>query len=212
MSQPSQRGGGPIRLTASSATALRPAIAGEITGGLWADRGGSPRGEHPTWLEPAAPGGQLQQLGVGCGSQYRQLRQRPAVSGQRRVQVAGGGRLGVRRSGAGFLAGRPAAPTVGRDGAAAPRCPAARRLPGLALPGEIPRRAVRPAAVGTRALLRRTFDPSGSGAAPDHRRPRSARGGSTSGRPDRGHVRHGAGQNRRHLRTPGDRDRIGRAL
>ena len=39
MSQPSKRGGsGPIRLTASSATALRPAIAGEITGGFWADR------------------------------------------------------------------------------------------------------------------------------------------------------------------------------
>jgi len=39
MSQPSNRGGGgPIRLTASSATALRPAIAGEITGGFWADR------------------------------------------------------------------------------------------------------------------------------------------------------------------------------
>ena len=38
MTQTSQRGGGPIRLTASSATALRPATAGEITGGLWADR------------------------------------------------------------------------------------------------------------------------------------------------------------------------------
>jgi uncharacterized protein len=38
MSQPSKRGGGPVRLTASSATALRPAIAGEITGGFWADR------------------------------------------------------------------------------------------------------------------------------------------------------------------------------
>jgi uncharacterized protein len=38
MTQSSQRGGGPIRLTARSATALRPAAAGEITGGLWADR------------------------------------------------------------------------------------------------------------------------------------------------------------------------------
>jgi uncharacterized protein len=38
MSQPSERGGGPIRLTARSATVLRPAIAAEITGGLWADR------------------------------------------------------------------------------------------------------------------------------------------------------------------------------
>ena len=38
MTQTSQRGGGPIRLTASSATALRPATAAEITGGLWADR------------------------------------------------------------------------------------------------------------------------------------------------------------------------------
>ena len=38
MSQPSKRGGGPIRLTARSATALRPAIVAEITGGLWADR------------------------------------------------------------------------------------------------------------------------------------------------------------------------------
>ena len=38
MTQTSQRGGGPIRLTARSATALRPATAGEITGGLWADR------------------------------------------------------------------------------------------------------------------------------------------------------------------------------
>jgi uncharacterized protein len=38
MTQTSQRGGGPIRLTARSATVLRPAIAGEITGGLWADR------------------------------------------------------------------------------------------------------------------------------------------------------------------------------
>ena len=33
-----RRGGGPIQLTARSATALRPAIAAEITGGLWADR------------------------------------------------------------------------------------------------------------------------------------------------------------------------------
>ena len=38
MTQTSQRAGGPIRLTAGSATALRPATAGEITGGLWADR------------------------------------------------------------------------------------------------------------------------------------------------------------------------------
>jgi uncharacterized protein len=38
MTQTSQRSGGPIRLTASSATALRPATAAEITGGLWADR------------------------------------------------------------------------------------------------------------------------------------------------------------------------------
>ena len=38
MSQPSKRGGGPIKLTARSATALRPAIAAVITGGLWADR------------------------------------------------------------------------------------------------------------------------------------------------------------------------------
>ena len=38
MTQSSPRGGGPIRLTARSATALRPATAGEITGGLWADR------------------------------------------------------------------------------------------------------------------------------------------------------------------------------
>ena len=38
MSQPSKRGGGPIRLTARSTTALRPAIVAEITGGLWADR------------------------------------------------------------------------------------------------------------------------------------------------------------------------------
>ena len=38
MTQTSQRHGGPIRLTASSTTALRPANAGEITGGLWADR------------------------------------------------------------------------------------------------------------------------------------------------------------------------------
>jgi uncharacterized protein len=38
MSQPSKRGGGPVRPTASSASALRPAIAGEITGGFWADR------------------------------------------------------------------------------------------------------------------------------------------------------------------------------
>ena len=38
MTQTSQRGGGPIRLTASSATALLPATAAEITGGLWADR------------------------------------------------------------------------------------------------------------------------------------------------------------------------------
>jgi uncharacterized protein len=38
MTQTSQRGDGPIRLTARSATALRPATAGQITGGLWADR------------------------------------------------------------------------------------------------------------------------------------------------------------------------------
>jgi uncharacterized protein len=38
MTQTSQPGSGPIRLTPSSATALRPAIAAEITGGLWADR------------------------------------------------------------------------------------------------------------------------------------------------------------------------------
>ena len=38
MTQTNQRGAGPIRLTASSATALRPATAAEITGGLWADR------------------------------------------------------------------------------------------------------------------------------------------------------------------------------
>src|SRR5919112_1778980 len=38
MTPTSQRSGGPVRLTASSATALRPATAGEITGGLWADR------------------------------------------------------------------------------------------------------------------------------------------------------------------------------
>src|SRR4029450_8799584 len=37
MSQISRRGG-PVRLTSSSATALRPAIAGEIVGGFWADR------------------------------------------------------------------------------------------------------------------------------------------------------------------------------
>jgi uncharacterized protein len=37
VTQTSQRGG-PIRLTVRSATALRPATAGEITGGLWADR------------------------------------------------------------------------------------------------------------------------------------------------------------------------------
>src|SRR5215217_6545953 len=38
MNRTSQRAGGPIRLTVSSTTALRPAAAGEITGGLWADR------------------------------------------------------------------------------------------------------------------------------------------------------------------------------
>ena len=38
MTQTSQRDGGPIRLTAKSTTALRPAMAGEITGGFWADR------------------------------------------------------------------------------------------------------------------------------------------------------------------------------
>ena len=38
MSQPSTRGVGPIRPTSSSATALRPAIASEITGGFWAER------------------------------------------------------------------------------------------------------------------------------------------------------------------------------
>ena len=38
MSQPSKRGGRPIQLTARSATALRLAIAAEITGGLWAGR------------------------------------------------------------------------------------------------------------------------------------------------------------------------------
>src|SRR5687768_5271006 len=38
MTQTSQRGDGPIRLTARSATALRPATAGQISGGLWADR------------------------------------------------------------------------------------------------------------------------------------------------------------------------------
>jgi DUF1680 family protein len=38
MTQTSQRHGGPIRLTASSTTGLRPANAGEIMGGLWADR------------------------------------------------------------------------------------------------------------------------------------------------------------------------------
>ena len=38
MTQTSQRSVGPIRLTARSATALRPGTAGEITGGLWADR------------------------------------------------------------------------------------------------------------------------------------------------------------------------------
>ena len=38
MSQPSKRGGGPVRLTANSVTALRPALAGEITDGFWADR------------------------------------------------------------------------------------------------------------------------------------------------------------------------------
>ena len=37
MTQTSQRGG-PIRLTEKSTTALRPAIAGEIIGGFWADR------------------------------------------------------------------------------------------------------------------------------------------------------------------------------
>ncbi|HVD80649.1 MAG TPA: beta-L-arabinofuranosidase domain-containing protein, partial [Propionibacteriaceae bacterium] len=37
MTQTSQRGG-PIRLTETSTTALRPAIAGEIIGGFWADR------------------------------------------------------------------------------------------------------------------------------------------------------------------------------
>ena len=213
MTQTSQRGGGPIRLTASSATALRPATAAEITGGLWADRRRVNREVSiPAWLEPAAPGRQLPQLGAGCGSQHRQLRQRPAVSGQRRVQVAGGGRLGARRSGAGFFAGRPAAPTAGRDRAAAPRRPAARRLPRLALPGAIPRRTVRPAAVGTRALLRRTPDPGGRGAAPDHRRPRPPRGGSARGGPGRRHVRHRGGQGRWRVRTPGDRDRTGGAL
>jgi uncharacterized protein len=38
MTQTSRRAIGPIRLTVSSVTALRPATAGEITGGLWADR------------------------------------------------------------------------------------------------------------------------------------------------------------------------------
>ncbi len=38
MTRTSQRAGGPIRLTATSATALRPSTAAEITGGLWADR------------------------------------------------------------------------------------------------------------------------------------------------------------------------------
>jgi uncharacterized protein len=35
---PTSQRGGPIQLTARSATVLRPATAGEITGGLWADR------------------------------------------------------------------------------------------------------------------------------------------------------------------------------
>jgi uncharacterized protein len=38
MTQTSQRHGGPIRLTASSTTVLRPAFASEISGGFWADR------------------------------------------------------------------------------------------------------------------------------------------------------------------------------
>jgi uncharacterized protein len=38
MSQPRKRSGGPVRLTTSSATALRPAITSEITGGMWAHR------------------------------------------------------------------------------------------------------------------------------------------------------------------------------
>jgi uncharacterized protein len=38
MTQTGERGGGPIRLTVRSATVFRPGTAGEITGGLWADR------------------------------------------------------------------------------------------------------------------------------------------------------------------------------
>ena len=38
MTRTGQHRVGPIRLTASSVTALRPATAAEITGGLWADR------------------------------------------------------------------------------------------------------------------------------------------------------------------------------
>jgi hypothetical protein len=41
MSQSNKRGGGPVRPTAISATALRRAIAGEITGGLGRIDGGS---------------------------------------------------------------------------------------------------------------------------------------------------------------------------
>jgi DUF1680 family protein len=103
MSQPSKRGGGPVRPTASSASALWPAIAGEITGGFWADRRRVNREVSiPAGWSRLHQAGNFHNLELAAGrSTGGYVNELPFLDSD----VYGGGCLGAWRSGAGFFAG-----------------------------------------------------------------------------------------------------------
>ena len=92
---------GPVRLTDTSHSAFRPSTRGLITGGLWAERRRVNREVSvPEAWDRLHEAGNFHNLELAAGLIIGDVRQRPPVPGQRRLQVAGGDRLDAGRPGA----------------------------------------------------------------------------------------------------------------
>ena len=167
---------GPIRLGTGAQTPFVPVARARIRGGLWGERrrinrevsvphawerlqaaGNFANLELAAAAEsghPAERGAYVNELPFLDSDLYKWLEAIGWTLADPELAEATAAELRERLS-AGH---RPAAPGPGR-----------RRLPGLPLPGPLPRRTVRPAALGARALLRRPPHPGRRGGPPSDR-------------------------------------------